>query len=654
MRFFNKLGNVAFSQLFTYLLQQPIKDTLCGTKVLWRRDYERIAAARVVLRRLRSVRRLRPDLRGGPAEPEDRRDSGPLPRPHLRRDQHPALEARLAAAADVGDRRPQDQVRVTSAGRPTSMRDAAADRGAAGADAGAVRAAPARLGAEPRRCARSYADWYGRVARRAAAAGAAGRGSSWDRGRASRATFIPDMRADRPGAARPGTIARSAPRRCRSTTAASARWCCSTCSTTCRRRAKFFAEATRVLAPGGRIVMCEPYISPVSYPVYKFFHEEPLDLRRRSAGARRPAAGGARSVRREPGDPDAAVRARAARRSRQAFPALAIKRVQHMSGFSCPASGGFSHGPFLPWALWSLLHRLDARLPAALMRWMAFRMLVVHRAGVELHCGRVHRSLRGRVRVEARRATRVAGRADGGAAVPRSAVADLPDRRHRERPHRAGNPNPFLTAGSARLPLVAQPGHLAGVVGGRSRPRSGRRRATGAARVVLAVGVFSHWVLDFVTHRPDMPLYPGSPTSVGLGLWNFRPATMAVEIALFVVGVAIYARTTRAINWRGVVALWSLVVLLALFYAMTLLRAAAVERGLHQVRRPDRLAVRAVGLVDRPEPRARAAPAPRRTAAERLRRLRPGRALVERGGHGRGGREGARARRASARPASAA
>jgi glycosyltransferase involved in cell wall biosynthesis len=46
MRFMNKLGNVAFSQLFTYLLQQPIKDTLCGTKVLWRRDYERIAAAR--------------------------------------------------------------------------------------------------------------------------------------------------------------------------------------------------------------------------------------------------------------------------------------------------------------------------------------------------------------------------------------------------------------------------------------------------------------------------------------------------------------------------------------------------------------------------------------------------------------------------------
>jgi len=46
MRFFNKLGNIGFSMLFTHLLQQPIKDTLCGTKVLWRRDYERLAAAR--------------------------------------------------------------------------------------------------------------------------------------------------------------------------------------------------------------------------------------------------------------------------------------------------------------------------------------------------------------------------------------------------------------------------------------------------------------------------------------------------------------------------------------------------------------------------------------------------------------------------------
>jgi len=91
----------------------------------------------------------------------------------------------------------------------------------------------------------------------------------------------------------------------------------------------------------------------------------------------------------------------------------------------------------------------------------------------------------------------------------------------------------------------------------------------GRGAAVLAAGVFSHWVLDFVTHRPDMPLYPGSPTSVGLGLWRFPPVTMAVEIAMFVAGIAIYARATRALNWRGVFAPWSLIVLLALFYAMT-------------------------------------------------------------------------------------
>jgi hypothetical protein len=44
MRFLNFLGNKFFSLAFSWLLGQPIKDTLCGTKVLWKKDYERIAA----------------------------------------------------------------------------------------------------------------------------------------------------------------------------------------------------------------------------------------------------------------------------------------------------------------------------------------------------------------------------------------------------------------------------------------------------------------------------------------------------------------------------------------------------------------------------------------------------------------------------------
>jgi glycosyltransferase involved in cell wall biosynthesis len=43
MRFLNKLGNIGFSKLFTFLLNQPLKDTLCGTKVVWARDWQRIS-----------------------------------------------------------------------------------------------------------------------------------------------------------------------------------------------------------------------------------------------------------------------------------------------------------------------------------------------------------------------------------------------------------------------------------------------------------------------------------------------------------------------------------------------------------------------------------------------------------------------------------
>ena len=138
---------------------------------------------------------------------------------------------------------------------------------------------------------------------------------------------------------------------------------------------KFFAEAVRVLAPGGRIVMCEPYISPISYPVYKFLHDEPVDM-----GAD-PLALHVADGERDPFDSNQGIPTLLFGRKRQAFteafPALSIQRVQYLTGLSFPASGGFSHRPFLPFALWSLWHRLDTSLPSGVMRWMAFRMLVV-------------------------------------------------------------------------------------------------------------------------------------------------------------------------------------------------------------------------------------------------------------------------------------
>jgi len=84
--------------------------------------------------------------------------------------------------------------------------------------------------------------------------------------------------------------------------------------------------------------------------------------------------------------------------------------------------------------------------------------------------------------------------------------------------------------------------------------------------LVIAAGVFSHFLFDFVTHRPDLPLHPGSARSIGLGLWNSRAGTLLVELALYFAGVAVYARATRARNRRGAIGFWSFVLVPVLIY----------------------------------------------------------------------------------------
>jgi hypothetical protein len=84
--------------------------------------------------------------------------------------------------------------------------------------------------------------------------------------------------------------------------------------------------------------------------------------------------------------------------------------------------------------------------------------------------------------------------------------------------------------------------------------------------IVIAALVVSHWVLDWATHRPDMPLYPGG-MRFGLGLWNSVPATLIVESALYVAGVSIYLRATRARDAVGRWGLLSLVGVLVVLYA---------------------------------------------------------------------------------------
>ena len=84
--------------------------------------------------------------------------------------------------------------------------------------------------------------------------------------------------------------------------------------------------------------------------------------------------------------------------------------------------------------------------------------------------------------------------------------------------------------------------------------------------LVIGLAVLSHWVLDFASHRPDLPLGIHSEFKVGLGLWFFRSATVAVELTLLIIGCAVYARATQSKNKAGRFGFWILIGFLCVSY----------------------------------------------------------------------------------------
>ena len=69
--------------------------------------------------------------------------------------------------------------------------------------------------------------------------------------------------------------------------------------------------------------------------------------------------------------------------------------------------------------------------------------------------------------------------------------------------------------------------------------------------ILLAALVASHWLLDAIVHSPDLPLYPGAATMVGMGAWNSPALTLAIEMPLFVAGAWLYARSTTPADAAG-------------------------------------------------------------------------------------------------------
>jgi hypothetical protein len=91
-------------------------------------------------------------------------------------------------------------------------------------------------------------------------------------------------------------------------------------------------------------------------------------------------------------------------------------------------------------------------------------------------------------------------------------------------------------------------------------------RRYGRSAWIVGALVASHWFLDVPMHRPDLPLWPGSRTLVGLGIWSSVPLTLIVELASFALGLAVYLRDTRARDRVGSWGLWTMVGLLAAFF----------------------------------------------------------------------------------------
>ena len=94
------------------------------------------------------------------------------------------------------------------------------------------------------------------------------------------------------------------------------------------------------------------------------------------------------------------------------------------------------------------------------------------------------------------------------------------------------------------------------------------RRSRPSTGLLLAALVVSHWVLDLVMHRPDLPLTLGGSQRYGLGLWNSLPGTLAVELPLFLAGVFLYVRSTAPRDRTGKIALAGLVLFLLAVYFM--------------------------------------------------------------------------------------
>ncbi|HEU4402003.1 MAG TPA: metal-dependent hydrolase [Candidatus Polarisedimenticolia bacterium] len=108
------------------------------------------------------------------------------------------------------------------------------------------------------------------------------------------------------------------------------------------------------------------------------------------------------------------------------------------------------------------------------------------------------------------------------------------------------------------------------------------RRRYRAGALLIGLGVISHWVLDALTHRPDMPLYPGGPR-LGLGLWNSIAGTMIVEGLMFAAALWLYATAIRPRDRTGRYAFRAFVLAALLMYGINIVNPPPLGMSSRQI-----------------------------------------------------------------------
>lgn len=88
------------------------------------------------------------------------------------------------------------------------------------------------------------------------------------------------------------------------------------------------------------------------------------------------------------------------------------------------------------------------------------------------------------------------------------------------------------------------------------------RAASRRDMAIIAIAVASHWVLDFISHVPDLPIVLSRDPVVGLSLWNFPLGTQIVETVLLAIGVVVFLRAGSVVTLLNKCAFTSLAIIL--------------------------------------------------------------------------------------------